>query len=173
MAAPQPLTSREVFETHFDYVYRVVRYLGAPPSDVEDVAQEVFLVVHRNLGSLKDPNAISGWLFGIARRVISDYRKKAFRRREVPSESVSAERDAVASPERDAEARQALSQLQAILVRLPEEQRLVFLLYEVEGLGMKEITELVGCPLQTGYTRLRAARSVVQQSIPTVGKETA
>jgi RNA polymerase sigma-70 factor (ECF subfamily) len=35
-------------------------------------------------------------------------------------------------------------------------------LYEIEGLGMREVCEVAGCPLQTGYSRLHAARQIIE-----------
>jgi RNA polymerase sigma-70 factor (ECF subfamily) len=52
-----------------------------------------------------------------------------------------------------------------VLDRLDEAQRAVFVLYEIEELSMAEIAEAVGCPLQTAYSRLHAARAQVEQTI--------
>lgn len=60
---------------------------------------------------------------------------------------------------------QARAQLLTILDRLDEDKRSVFVLYELEELGMKEVAEIVGCPLQTAYSRLHAARRVVVEAI--------
>ena len=51
-----------------------------------------------------------------------------------------------------------------VLAKLDEEKRTVFVLYEVEGLSLKEIAEATGRPLQTVYSRLQAARSAVQEA---------
>jgi len=51
-----------------------------------------------------------------------------------------------------------------ILEQLDDEKRIVFVLHDVEERPMKEIVELLDCPLQTGYSRLRAAREHVQAS---------
>ena len=61
----------------------------------------------------------------------------------------------------DIEKREALQRGQRILAALPEEQRAVFLLFEVERMSMAEVAEAVGCPLQTAYSRLHKARERV------------
>jgi RNA polymerase sigma-70 factor (ECF subfamily) len=54
--------------------------------------------------------------------------------------------------------------LETILNLLDEDKRAVFVLYEIEGLAMREVAEVVGCPLQTAYSRLQAARKLVLEA---------
>ena len=61
----------------------------------------------------------------------------------------------------DIEKREALARGRRILAALPEEQRAVFLLFEVERMPMIEVAEALGCPLQTAYSRLHKARERV------------
>lgn len=156
------LSFRQLFDEQLPYVLRVVRYLGADPSDAEDVAQEVFVVAHRKLHAFEGRGTVQSWLYGICRRVLSDHRKRAYRRREVPTDEPGPAPQAP-SQERDLAFNRALARLSAALEGLEESQKTVFLLYEVEQLTMREIAEAMGCPLQTGYTRLRAARAHVKR----------
>lgn len=153
------MTSLErVITEHGSFVWRILRGLGVPEADREDVAQDVFLVVRRELPNYEERASIRAWLYAIARRVASDHRKRARFRHEFPVDS---------PPERgmDAEARlearSSLQSIEALLSRIEPEQRRVFLLYEVEGMTMPEIAEALGAPLQTCYSRLHAARAVV------------
>lgn len=159
-AEPAP-TLRVLFDEQLPYVLRVLRYLGVAASDAEDVAQDVFVAVHRSLPTYEGRGSVQSWLYGICRRALSDHRKRAYRRREAPSDSVEPPAQEP-SQERDLAFRRALSRLDEILDGLDEDKRTVFILYEVEQLTMKEITDAIGCPLQTGYTRLRAARAHVE-----------
>jgi RNA polymerase sigma-70 factor (ECF subfamily) len=161
LEAVRPVPSfPELFRAHLPYVLRVLRYLGAPASDVEDLAQEVFLTVHRKLPAYEGRGRITTWLFAICGGAVRDHRKRAHRRHEQPEASPP---DAAAEPtqESELEFRRALATLEDVLAGVDEDQRLTFLLYEVEELTMKEIAEAMGCPIQTGYTRLRAARAHV------------
>src|SRR5688572_14081669 len=82
---PEDLPSvTEVFEQELPYVARVLRYFGVPDSDLADICQEVFVVVHRKLSEFEHRSAIRTWLFRISQRTASDYRKRAHVRREVP-----------------------------------------------------------------------------------------
>jgi len=149
-----------VFAEYAPAVWRMVRSLGVHESDLEDVCQEVFIVVHRRLPGFEGRSALRTWIYGIALRVVADYRKKAHRKRE----RLYAEPPELAdhgSPERHAAATQAFARLDRILAQLSEERRQVFVLYEIEQLPMSEIAEMVGCPLKTAYSRLEAAREIV------------
>lgn len=157
--------SEELFAQHADYVYRVVRYLGARDADVEDLVQEVFMVVLRARERFRGESSAESWLFGIARNVCRDHDKRAYRRREEPTDRLDADPGASDDPEQLAHFRQTLARLDRVLAGLNDEQRMVFLLHDVEQLTMREITEGMRCPLQTGYTRLRAARKHVRETM--------
>ena len=62
---------------------------------------------------------------------------------------------------RAVEHRQTRDLLARLLDELDDDKRAVFVLYEVEGLLMKQVAEVVGCPLQTAYSRLHAARELL------------
>jgi RNA polymerase sigma-70 factor (ECF subfamily) len=159
-AAVPALSFRQVYEQHAAFVWRVLRRLGVRPTDVEDVCQEVFLIVHRKLPEFAHRSAVSTWLYAIALRCASDYRRRAYVAREVSGEVGdsavdAAQHDSIAN-------RQARELLDRILDGLDEDKRVVFVLYELEEIAMAEIAELVGCPVQTAYSRLHAARAAVE-----------
>jgi RNA polymerase sigma-70 factor (ECF subfamily) len=145
---------RELFDHYAPYIFRSLRHLGVAEADVEDVCQEVFITVHRKLPEFEGRSAIKTWIYGICLRTASDYRRRAHVRRELPvGEATALEAAALdASP---VESRQLVFSL---LDQLDEEKRQVFVLYESEGFTMREVAEIVGCPLQTAYSRLYAAR---------------
>jgi RNA polymerase sigma-70 factor (ECF subfamily) len=104
------------------------------------------------------------WIYGIALRVVSGYRQRAHRRHEKlvgePPETVTdAEQVEVLERQRD------WALLDRMLSGLPEEQRQVFVLYEVDELTMREICEVIGCPLQTAYSRLHVARKRIASTL--------
>jgi RNA polymerase sigma-70 factor, ECF subfamily len=151
----------ELMREHTPYVWRVLRSLGVRESDLEDVCQETFIIVQRRYHTLESPGALRSWIYGIALRVVSDYRAKAHRRHEVlnsepPQASLPPTQEAALDRKR------AWALIDELMARMSEEQRQVFVLYEVEELGMREVSEIVGCPLQTAYSRLHAARKHIQ-----------
>lgn len=155
-----PPNLRQVFDEHARYVWRVLRHLGIPDAELDDLCQDVFLVVHRQLPSFEGRSKLSTWLYGICVRTASDYRRRARVRYERPSAdpAASLEADSGLSPDARVGAKHELLHL---LATLDEEKRTVLVLYEIEGLGMNEVAEIVGCPLQTAYSRLHAARALV------------
>ncbi|HEU4407134.1 MAG TPA: sigma-70 family RNA polymerase sigma factor [Polyangiaceae bacterium] len=158
--APLPSVGA-IFAEHAPFVLRTLRRLGVRPADVEDAAQDVFVVVHRNLGRYDAASSLRSWLFGITTRVASDYRRKAHVRRE---QMTDAPPDEGAPPEQAErfERAEARALLDRALDKLDDRQREVFILYELEGLAMPDVAEAVRCPLQTAYSRLHAAREKVQ-----------
>lgn len=162
-------TSRQVFDEHGRYVFRVLRYLGVREADLPDLCQEVFIIVHRKLDGFEGRSSIRTWLYRICQRAASDYRRKAHVRREVAMVGSPEEFDA---PETDdAVARlEARSAVGFALDQLDDAKREVFVLYEIEGLTMREVCEVLDCPLQTAYSRLHAARKILAEAIAATPK---
>jgi RNA polymerase sigma-70 factor (ECF subfamily) len=159
------LTSRQVFDEHGRYVFRVLRYFGVREADLPDVCQEVFVTVHRKIDSFEGLSSVKTWLYRIFQHAASDHFRRAHVRREVVMDVVRAEfgeRSRVRDGEKHVEAR---STLKFLLDRLDEQKRQVFVLYEIEGMTMKEVCEVLECPLQTAYSRLHAARAVLSEAL--------
>ena len=157
MATP---TFRQLYDEHFRFVWRSLRRLGVREDDIGDAVQEVFVVVHRKLGDFQAQSKMTTWLFAITMRVACDHRKSAVVRREVATEAtlLGEHQDPAANPAGDAERREQQALLERILDELPEEQRVVFVLFELEELSGLEIAELMDCPIGTVHSRLRLAR---------------
>lgn len=158
------LNLREVFDGHATFVVRNLRRLGVAEADLDDAAQDVFMVVHRNLDRYDTRCALRSWLFGILQRVAANYRRRGKRRREdvlaeVPSATVEAEQLEHV----------ALLQAQRLLLdaldAVEPTRRAIFILYELEEMPMPDVAQAVGCPLQTAYSRLYAARETVRERI--------
>jgi RNA polymerase sigma-70 factor (ECF subfamily) len=155
-----------VFREHGAYVWRALRRLGVAPADADDAVQEVFVVVYRKLGEYEGRSQMRTWLYGIAVRVAAAQRRKSHVRHEVPKEDpVEPDVAAGADPEAEVSDREALAMLDRALDALDDDKRAVFVLYEVEGLEMPEVAEALGCPLQTAYSRLNAARKEVERTM--------
>jgi RNA polymerase sigma-70 factor (ECF subfamily) len=154
----------DIVRAYSGYVWRVLRCLGAAEPDLDDLCQETFMVVHRKLGSFEGRSALRSWIYGIALRVVSDHRGRAHRRHEMVTDRLP-ERAAAAAQEASLERQEEWKMLSRLLQKLSDEQRHVFVLYEVEELSMREIAEVVKCPLQTAYSRLHAARKHVTDAL--------
>jgi RNA polymerase sigma-70 factor (ECF subfamily) len=148
-----------LYQAELAWVYRTLRRLGARDGDLEDLAHDVFVAAYRALERFDRRRPARPWLFGIAFRVVSDYRSRARFAREQASPEIEAHASQNVSPESalaDAEARALL--LRA-LETLPLEQRAVFIAAELDETPMAELSEHLEVPLNTLYSRLRLART--------------
>jgi RNA polymerase sigma-70 factor, ECF subfamily len=161
LAAPD---LRAIVQEHAAFLLRTVRRLGVAELDVEDVAQEVLVIVHRKLAQYDARCSMRGWIFGIASRVSADYRRSARVRRERVSDPMP-ETSVAADQEDRLERSRARALLDRALDELDQDKRAVFVLYELEGLEMQEVAEMVGCPVQTAYSRLHAARDRIRERL--------
>jgi RNA polymerase sigma-70 factor (ECF subfamily) len=160
LAADTPLDFEVVYVKYFHHVSRWARALGGLSADLDDLTQEVFLVVRRKLADFDGPS-LPAWLYGITRKTVSDYRRRAFVRRLLSGASRSL--DSSTEPEREPalqplERWEARRILRRVLDRMSTVRRTAFILFEVEGYSGEEIAQLEQIPLATVYTRLHHAR---------------
>lgn len=158
LAPATELDFDSVYEAHFDFVYRVVSRLSGG-RDADDLVQDVFVVVHRRLPEYRGDARLTTWLFRIAYRVVGAHvRRDRLRRRVLGLFGLESEGPAPAFRRTDAERLDATRSVRATLERLSFEKRSALVLFEVEGWSGEEISEAVGAPVGTVYTRLLHAR---------------
>ncbi len=145
-----------VYAAYFRAMWRTLRRLGVAPAQLDDAAQDLFLVVHRRLPEF-DGRSLRGWLYAIAVRVASDYRRGLVRRRTLPLDGSLP--DPAPDPSRTTELNESVRLLHALLAELSEAKRTAFVLCELEELSVPEIAEALGENLNTVYSRIRAARA--------------
>ena len=151
-----PPSLESVYREHFKAVWRVLRRLGVAPAQLDDAAQDVFLVVHRKLAGVDGSGPLRSWVFAITVRVASDYRRRSGRRRTEPLADVFA--DAAPGPAEQTELLEEVRLLEALLGELDEKKREVFVLAELEQLSVPEIATALEVNANTVYSRLRSAR---------------
>jgi RNA polymerase sigma-70 factor (ECF subfamily) len=148
------------YREHFRYAWRTLRRLGVRERDLPDLTHDFFVVVFRQLHLYDRSRPMRPWLFGIAYRVVSDYRRSARHAREVleePPEVV----DQAPSADHHVAASEGWSQVLAVLDRLDLDRRTVFIMHDVDEQPGAEIAAALGIPLATVYSRLRVAREDV------------
>jgi RNA polymerase sigma-70 factor (ECF subfamily) len=158
---------RAVYESHGGFVWKSLARLGVRESDLRDMTQEVFVVVHRQLAHREGTSTITTWLFGICLRVASAYRRRAHRRYETLTDTTPEppSSEHAPTPEDSLAAREAQARLAAVLDAMELEARAVFVMYEIDELSCQEIAAMLGCPLGTVYSRLRAARMSFEKAL--------
>lgn len=167
--APPVWTVTRLHDLHGAFVWRTLYRMGVRAPHVEDVYQEVFLVVHRRLGAFSGRSAITTWLFEICFRVAAGYRRRAhFRREELVTDEAAlplVDTSTSTTPEREVEKRQAAARVQALLTALTVEHRLVFAMFELEGLSSEQISAQLGVPVGTVHSRLSRARKAFARAL--------
>jgi RNA polymerase sigma-70 factor (ECF subfamily) len=162
------LSFQEIFNAHARYLWRALIGLGVAEREADDAVQEVFLVLYRRLAEI-DPTTVRSWLYAVCVRVASDHRRRSRARREVPSDQLP-EQPVLQTPFEGTAALHLQRDLLATLEELDESKRAAFVLYEIEELTLREVAEALGCPLQTAYSRLEAARTHVRQTFARRGE---
>jgi RNA polymerase sigma-70 factor (ECF subfamily) len=173
LPAPTAVEGRDfaaIFEREFSYVWRTLARLGIHEADREDLANEVFFHIYRQLPNADLDRPLRPWIFAFAFRIASSHRRLARNRLERPDELVEAV-DGAPSPHDALERREARDLVDAGLAELSLEQRAVFVLHEIDGCDMPEVVAALAIPLNTGYSRLRAARAKFTSAVRRIQEE--
>ena len=134
---------RTIHDKYFSLVQRALVRLGVREHDLPDLAQQVFLVAFLRLPQFEGRSTLSTWLWGICRRVASEYRRSAYVRREVAVgvDDLEASAPHAEDPAVDLERQQRLAAIGGALDVLPETQRVALVLFEVEEMPARLIAE--------------------------------
>jgi RNA polymerase sigma-70 factor (ECF subfamily) len=157
-----PLDLARLIEEHHAPVYRFAYRLTGSVPDAEDLTQQVFLIAHQKLDQIRDPASARGWLFTVLRRC---FLKNCRRMVPTPASSVEVEMEHVPEELTVDEIDREL--LQRALDQLPDEFRLVLLMFYFEECSYREIAEKLELPLGTVMSRLsRAKRALRRRLLP-------
>src|SRR6185503_9664392 len=165
--APAPgLDVRTIYRENGRFVWLSLQRLGIHPSDLDDIAQDVFMVVHRRLDTFDRRARISTWLFGICMRVAANYRRRRRWTREVLSGGCEDERPSALAAADDILVRREQRELaERALNRLEVAKRATFVMFELESLSCLEIAEVMNVPVGTVYSRLHSARRQLEKAL--------
>jgi RNA polymerase sigma-70 factor, ECF subfamily len=161
-AGGDPAAFQALVERHRAMVYRIAFQFAGNHHDAEDIAQDVFLKVFRSLDTFRHDAQLSSWLYRIVMNACIDHR-----RRQVPATGLACAEDAeqallnlpepAPGPEQHAYAGELGAVLQAEISRLPDGQRLVFIMRHHQGLKLVEIADALGLAEGTVKRQLHAA----------------
>lgn len=151
-------SARNFVSEHFRFVWRSLRRFGAPVEAVDDAAQQVFVTAVRKLDAI-EPGKERAFLLGIAVRVAANARRKADRSLVSGGADPDLESHPDPHPEALLEWKRRRELLDEALGALPDHQRVVFVLFELEGLTCREIAESLEVPMGTVTSRLRRGRA--------------
>jgi RNA polymerase sigma factor (sigma-70 family) len=155
-------------------LYTLLKRICRSPEDAEDLLQESFLAIARDLPKFRGEGSLAGWAKRIAVTQTLMHYRQAGRFAAETLDDLRGEQPAPApSPEQLTGARRDLA---ALLSRLPPEARLVLWLHEVEGYTHEEIGALSGFGLSPSYSKSQLARAhqklrALSQSVAGGGSE--
>ncbi|OGQ90521.1 MAG: hypothetical protein A2289_04790 [Deltaproteobacteria bacterium RIFOXYA12_FULL_58_15] len=154
----------QAFREHGGFVARIVQRLTADGPHVDDLVQETFIVAFKKRHEFEGRASVQTWLYAIARNLCfrhirSHRRRDHFRQRLAQQEQT----DRSSALEGEIERRESIARVHRVLQQLPFKQREIAILYELEGMEGKEISEVVGIPLGTVWTRLGQARKTIEK----------
>lgn len=158
----------EAFQRELDYVSRTLRRLGTSASEVEDLAQEVFLALRRSWTEYDPSRPLRPYLFGISFRIASAYQRK--HSREVAFGIVEVG-DPGPGQDDTLQIKQARSLVLTALKRIPLPRRAVLVMHDLDDVSVGEVASVLSIPLFTAYSRLRKARKELEAAVRRLLKE--
>ncbi len=152
----------------------ILRYVGNR-EEAKDICQMAFMRVFRNLKGLRDPEKFSSWVYQIAVNVCRDELKKKSRRKtyslnnfqdddaKIENPNLKMERTVATDPDLAAQKRDIRDLLNKALQSIPEEQRVVVIMKEYQGLKFTEIAETLGISINTAKSRMYYGLSALKK----------
>ncbi len=154
----------ELFRQFAPYVATIGYRLLGRDSEVDDLVQDVFLAAHRGLRSLRNREAVKGWLATVtvrlARRRLRTRRFRATFRFDSGEDYLEVA-DTAASPE----TRAMVARVYRILDRVPVDRRLAWSLRYIHGERLARVAELCECSLATAKRRIKAAQLFIDAEV--------
>ncbi len=149
----------EVYNRHHRRVYSICLRMLQNATEAEDLTQDVFIQLHRKIGSFRGDSAFTTWLHRMTvNQVLMHFRKrnvkfeKTTEEGETPVQIVSGTANPMKMPVVDKIA------IEHAIQQLPNGYRNVFVLHDVEGYEHEEVARILGCSVGTSKSQLHKAR---------------
>lgn len=157
---------RELVDRYKNLVFALVARSGADPSRVEDLAQEVFLRVHRGLPYFRGEARLTTWIYRIVLNLLSQEAEKRRGTREIALD--------VEIPAHEPRAHDRMSsdlelrdRLEKALARLPANYRLLIAGHYLQDVKYEELAEALDIPIGTVKTHLHRAKKMLRALLET------
>jgi RNA polymerase sigma-70 factor, ECF subfamily len=160
---------RDLHRTYYPVMAAFLRKLGVRDAELEDACQDVFVRLHRYLPGFRGGAELKTWLYRLCATEAGRVRQK---RRVSEALGFILRHQLAADPpvsRQELPADLARRKVEAALGVLKPPERLVFVLYEFEGLSGERIAKIAECPVATVWRRLHYARKAFQSAIEAGG----
>ena len=166
----EPAAVGEVYDAHHAAVRSFARRLVGEPEAAEDLVHDVFVSLPRAVSRFRGDASLRTFLISIAANHAKHFVRAATRRRAALDRLArQPEAESLADPEADARRRELADVLTRALDQLPVDQRVAFVLCEVEERTSREVSDMVGAPEATVRTRLFHAKKKLRASLDREG----
>ena len=150
------------FDGELDYVFTTLKRLGAAPHEVEDLAQEIFVVLYRQWRTLDTDRPIRPYLFGVTYRILFAHHRR--RAKEIPFADLDTE-DGTVGPEGALQGKQSLAILMSALEHLPISRRAVVVMHDLDEVPIADIARNLSITRFGAYARLRKGRKELAAAV--------
>ena len=156
----------ELYRKHYRRVYSICLRMTGNIAEAEDLTQEVFIQLHRKLGSFRGESAFTTWLHRLTVNQVLMH----FRKRSVKSELTTDDGEIPDSIDPDTINPEAMPivdriSIETAISQLPPGYRTAFILHDVEGYEHEEIARILGCSPGTSKSQLHKARLKLRRLI--------
>jgi RNA polymerase sigma-70 factor (ECF subfamily) len=158
--AASPPDIRDLIVRYHADMYRYAYRLTGNQPDAEDLTQQTFLVAQQRLHQVRLPERVGGWLFAILRNC---YLKSARKRQPLTASAV--EMDVESVPDRVTEDQIDSQLLQSAIDELPDDFKLVLVMFYFEQCSYKEIAAQLEIPIGTVMSRLTRAKGRLRERL--------
>ena len=154
LRAGDPRARAQLFDAYGPHVQRVLARVLGVDQELSDLLHDVFVEAFSSFDRLSDPRALRGWLTTIAVFTARGCIRKRKRRSWLRFFGAGDDLPEVAAPAGQSEAALALRQVQAVLDRMPDDDRIAFALRFLDGMELTEVAEACQVSLATIKRRL-------------------
>lgn len=159
---------RECVERHQDRVYGIAYQMVGNAQDAQDIAQEVFVRVHRSLKLYRAASRFTTWLYRLTINLAIDYQRAQARHRATSideSNEAQSMADTRPTPDAAAERGELRGAIHKVSETLTATQRSVFVLRDLQGFSTEEIAAILKCRQSTVRVHLANARAAVRDAL--------
>ena len=151
LSPPEPASTgfSAVYRSELPFVVKSLRRLGIAPGDLEDLTHDVFMTAYRRRDAYDPARPMRPWLFGIAFRLAADFKRLVRHSRELPLDRAVEAPDGGRPPDEAAALSQDRRLVLDALARIDLTRRAVFIMHDIDGLPVPEISAALEIPSGT------------------------